>query len=58
MTNCERIKNMSVEEMACLFDEISYCCVNNDCGSCPINEAQFCCTEYIKIWLESEVEEL
>ncbi len=57
MTNYERIKTMSIEDMANLFAEISICCILQNCNSCPINDAQFCCTEYIKIWLESEVEE-
>lgn len=58
MTNYERIKYMSVEEMANLFEEISICCLVQDCNSCPIHEPlSYCTEEYIKIWLESEVEE-
>ena len=55
MTNYERIKNMSVEEMADYFNEIF------DCSNCP-NDMFLCesngnvCTKYIKQWLESEAE--
>lgn len=55
MTNYERIKNMSIEEMADYFNEIF------DCRNCP-NDMFLCegngyvCTKYIKQWLESEVE--
>lgn len=52
MTNYERIKNMSVEEMqkalyGCLGDECTLpvmCCLAQNCKEC------------IKQWLESEVE--
>lgn len=59
MTNYERIKNMSVEEIADLIDEITDCCVTNECSSCPLHPhgAQFCHKDHFKIWLESEVEE-
>ena len=51
MTNYERIKNMSVEEMAEFLNEASNCClVPTDC----ITES---CTECLKQWLESEVTE-
>ena len=52
----ERIKAMSVEEMANYFNEIF------DCSNCP-NGMLSCesngsvCTKYIKQWLNSEVEE-
>jgi hypothetical protein len=53
MTNYERIKAMSVEEMA----EAIWCVV--DCSACPANGKFNCpcyetCTEIIGIWLERE----
>lgn len=62
MTNEEKIKSMSTEELACLMDSIS-----SDCQECPIHE--FCdnlrptirrlpfCENVWKNWLKSEVEE-
>lgn len=57
MTNFEKIKNMSVEELAEKLDELS------DCDCCSIKE--FCdkktftrcmsCTDVWKDWLKSEV---
>lgn len=55
MTNYERIKNMSIEEMAGYLNGIFDCC------NCP-NDMFLCeskgnvCTKYIKQWLESEAE--
>lgn len=57
MMNYERIKNMSVEELAYLLSEIAYCCATNDCDLCPLSAAESCREDDIKIWLESEVEE-
>lgn len=62
MTNFERIKNMSVEELAKGLDRLSI-----DCKECPICEfcdnirsevrrVPFCKTVW-KQWLKSEVEE-
>lgn len=54
MTNYERIKSMSIDEMTDYFNEIF------DCPNCP-NDMYLCesngyvCTKYIKRWLESEV---
>lgn len=66
MTNFEKIKNMSVEELA---DKISW--LINDCDECPI--CKFCKSAYLrnnykiqdfdtcsgtwKQWFKSEVEE-
>lgn len=56
MTNYDRIKAMSVEEMADYFNGIF------DCSNCP-NDMFLCeskdsvCTKYIKQWLEQEVSE-
>lgn len=59
MTNFEKIKNMSIKELA---DKISW--LIKDCDDCPIRE--FCnyeiqksktCLGTWKQWLKSEVEE-
>lgn len=58
MTNFEKIKAMSVEEMAELVNDK----VDSECSECPASD--YCaastftyCYEIIKEWLESEVEE-
>lgn len=69
MTNYEKIKNMSVEEMAEWLDEIisgnpCYLCVKNDIGKSDcwlkslsdINITRLCLKNR-RLWLESEVEE-
>lgn len=63
MTNYEKIKQMSVEEMAKVIGE----CVSSDpCDYCPHNNNEYCngipCSgkdnsEIIAEWLNSEVEE-
>lgn len=62
MTNYERIKNMSIEEMTVLFDEMSCNCL--ECieeaynYNCPIyRSGRYCDPSDIKSWLESEVKE-
>ncbi len=55
MTNYEKIKNMSVEEMAeWLQEDISgcFCCIYGRDFTCPNT-----CIYGIKQWLEREVEE-
>lgn len=68
MTNYEKIKNMSVEEMAEWLDEILS---DNSCYLCKIKNIVKCsyfeeedfdsrcqlCVKNRKLWLESEVEE-
>ena len=56
MTNFEKIKNMSVEELAKISNELI------DCDACPIQE--FCrrveeikCSKVWEQWFKSEVEE-
>jgi hypothetical protein len=63
MTNFERIKNMSVEEMAILMDKIITSCNLNGyynkqlfCKGCPVNRGNCSATDF-GCWLESEVEE-
>lgn len=60
MTNFERIKNMSVEEMADKLERMSnYVCVYYDCEECPFDiiGSRGCCISGFTDWLESEVEE-
>lgn len=55
MTNIERIKAMSVEEMARFINEISNCEINI-CEFCPL--IGYCGSDdSVKKYLESEVEE-
>lgn len=63
MTNYERIKNMSVDEMARFLDNIATCCNQNGhcnkqlfCKECPINCGN-CSFVDFGCWLNSEVEE-
>lgn len=67
MTNYEKIKNMSVDEMAEWLDEIfsdnrCYPCEKKDINKCGYFEKDFdsrcqLCVRNRKLWLESEVEE-
>lgn len=60
MTNYEKIKNMSVEQMAEEFDRMSnYICIYCDCDVCPFNhKGDYDCTKLgFKDWLNGEVEE-
>ena len=57
-TNYDRIKQMSIEEMATMLDNFRL-----DCSYCPA--CDFCnesfkdkkCIDIVKLWLEMEVEE-
>ena len=67
MTNFEKIKNMSVQEMAEWLDEIlsdnrCYPCKIRDINKCDYFEKDFdsrcqLCIRNRKLWLKSEVEE-
>lgn len=60
MTNFERIKNMSVDEIASEIDRISnYLCDDYECKECPLNflENRNCNATEFANWLNSEVEE-
>ena len=60
MTNCERIKNMSVEEMAELLAKRELSCMPFciQCKNCNQNTFSYpLCIKGIGQWLESEVEE-
>lgn len=55
MTNYEKIKGMSVEELTEFLDEYfgQICMAVDNCGCCPLNrEGEECAN--IKEWLESE----
>lgn len=63
MTNYDRIKNMSVEEMAIFLNKIATCCNHNGhynkqlfCKECPINCGN-CSFGDFGCWLNSEVGE-
>ena len=53
MTNYEKIKNLSIEEMADFMNEMDL----NPCGHCNGECEILSCIERYKEWLESEVEE-
>lgn len=56
MTNFERIKQMTIEELADFLDKITYCCkYDSECGYCPLYNACIGTTSS-KTWLESEDE--
>lgn len=63
MTNYEKVKNMSADEMAILLNKIATCCnlnghYNNQllCINCPINRGN-CSFVDFGCWLNSEVKE-
>ncbi len=61
MTNYERIKQMSIDEMSEFLFRIAEACGHDDrcgnCDTCPLKEAEYCTKDFIKLWLESEVTE-
>lgn len=67
MTNFEKIKNMSIEEMAerledTLSSNLCYLCVEKDIDKCGYFEKNLesrvtMCVKNRKLWLQSEVEE-
>lgn len=57
LTNFEKIKSMTIKELAKFLNTISKTCHDEgDCKCCPLNNAGFCTTDDIKNWLESEEE--
>lgn len=56
MTNYEKIKNMTVEEMAEFLEKLTDRCNANRCKDCPLCKGIFCCTTEIGCWLNSEVD--
>lgn len=60
MTNFEKIKNMSVEEMATQFEKFANCvCYCFTCQDCPfhLTSNKTCTRSGFTLWLKSEVEE-
>lgn len=63
MTNFEKIKNMSVKEMASGLQRLSdYVCPYYKCSECPFCclwncQPYNCCVSGLTEWLNSEVEE-
>lgn len=61
MTNYERIKNMSVEELAKFINDVATCCFQTaNCENCPIyciRDEVYCSSSTIANWLNSEVKE-
>lgn len=57
MTNYEKIKNMSIDEMAKFLDELTERCCNNSCKDCPLCDGIYCCANEFEYWLNSEVKE-
>lgn len=56
MTNLEKIRAMSVEELAEFIVDITDTCKEEDCRHCPIGIIP-CKVVDVENWLESEVEE-
>lgn len=59
MTNYERIKNMSVEEMATILERSADCenfCAFTKDGECDASGGSEMCLIGVKQWLETEVE--
>lgn len=60
MTNFEKIKSMTVEEMAIAINKLSTLCMHPDgCNDCPIHtkEGHICNSQDIMNWLKNDVEE-
>ena len=60
MSNADRIKNMSVEEMATFLLDVTDCCVTKDCDICILGKDNiaYCNTKLTMTeWLESEAKD-
>lgn len=60
MTNAEKIKCMSTEELAIALERITNCGFTSDCETCCLEkcwEEGGCNVLTIKRWLESEAED-
>lgn len=60
MTNLDRIRAMTAEELAEFLDKVTGCCAgidSTDCDNCPLYKGRGCCENSIAEWLESEVSE-
>lgn len=56
-TNFDKIKDMSVGELANFIDDITRHCTNDNCENCPLEKAQPCDVFAIREWLEREADE-
>lgn len=60
MTNYDRIKSMSAEEMAKLLSNVNHCerhCAFTKSGKCNAFGGLNECKKGVELWLNSEVEE-
>lgn len=60
MTNLEKIRAMTAEELAEFLDRVTIICSDcsdGRCRNCPLNASFECSKEGISKWLESEVSE-
>lgn len=61
MTNFEKIKNMTIEQMADVFDAVTEACAEQSrrkCFSCPVFKSTgtgYCDRENLLHWLANEV---
>ena len=55
MTNADRIRQMTDEELADFFCRISQCCGNDACMLCPIFEGCAQNVMFVERWLRKEV---
>lgn len=55
MTNADRIRQMTDEELADFFCKISQCCGNDACMLCPIFEGCAQNVMCVERWLKQEV---
>ena len=56
MNNYERIKNMTIEEMARWMQDFSLDVLCNFCLGCDYEDEEIGCIKGVKQWLESEEE--
>lgn len=53
--NIDKIRNMTTEEMALFLSNIATsCAMNSECVGCPLEGAEDCGEEALRVWLEEE----
>ena len=59
LTNLEKIRAMTAEELAEFLDRVTISCSTDGgkCENCPLKECEFCCGSGLEKWLESEASE-
>jgi hypothetical protein len=58
MTNFDRIRAMTAEELAEFLDRVTESCTGySRCGDCPLNECKCCDQWKIADWLKKECAE-